>query len=75
MAIDRETAIALRARIEDVHRWLGEEAPYAAVDQRHLEEHTPERAYWHYGYMTALRDVLSLLDRPSQTHGSEGKSS
>lgn len=40
--------------------WLAETAPYAQTDQKHLDANTPERAYWHYGYMTALRDVTRM---------------
>lgn len=31
------------------------------VLQHHLDEGTPERAYWHYGYYVALVDVLQIL--------------
>ena len=27
-------------------------------EQKHLDKGVPERAYWHYGYGMALRDVL-----------------
>jgi hypothetical protein len=40
-----------------------DEAPYVTADQRHLDENTPERAYWHYGYQAALSDVLRLMER------------
>lgn len=30
-------------------------------EQRHMDEETPESAYWHYGYYVALCDVLRLL--------------
>ena len=33
----------------------------AVQEQRHLDAGTPEREYWHYGYMVALRDVIRLL--------------
>ena len=33
----------------------------AQRDQRHLEEGTSERTYWHYGYASALKDVLGIL--------------
>ena len=47
--------------------WLADEAPYATGDQRHLREHTTERAYWRYGYQSALEDVLQLArSNPSQ---------
>jgi hypothetical protein len=47
-----------RDRIRD---WLQDEAPFAEVDQRHLDSDTPERAYWHHGYQAALTDVINLL--------------
>jgi hypothetical protein len=33
----------------------------AQREQRHLEEGTSERTYWHYGYASALKDVLDIL--------------
>jgi hypothetical protein len=30
---------------------------------KHLDEGTPERAYWHAGYLTAMRDVLRMIRR------------
>jgi hypothetical protein len=33
----------------------------ASCDQLHLEEGTSERTYWHYGYASALKDVLGIL--------------
>ena len=62
MAIDPKTVEALQVRVKNLQSWLEEEAPYASADQRHLEEHTPERAYWHYGYLMALRDVLRVVE-------------
>lgn len=53
----------LDERLKDIEGWLAENAPYVVADQKHLDEHSPERAYWHYGYMVALRDVLRLLPR------------
>jgi hypothetical protein len=54
--------LAIRARLQGIREWMAEEAPYVTIDQRHLDEHTPERAYWHYGYQAALGDVLALLE-------------
>ncbi len=48
-------------RADGQRDWLAENAPYATADQRHLDANTPERAYWHYGYMTALRDVVRMV--------------
>lgn len=51
----------LRQRRDNIREWLDEEAPYTEVDQRHLDAHTPERAYWHHGYQAALTDVIAML--------------
>ena len=51
----------LRQRRDNIREWLEEEAPYTEVDQRHLDAHTPERAYWHHGYQAALTDIMSML--------------
>jgi hypothetical protein len=40
-------------------------APECQVEQKHLDAGTPERVYWHYGYLCALRDALDLLKRSS----------
>jgi hypothetical protein len=60
-------------RIEDrakvLKAWLQENAPACGTEQKHLEEGSQERAYWHYGYLIALRDVVRLLtqeDPPNQ---------
>jgi hypothetical protein len=49
-------ATAQHAHISD--RW-----PYVMADQHHLQPDTAERAYWHYGYMTALRDAVRMMPR------------
>lgn len=51
----------LRQRRDNIREWLEEEAPYTEVDQRHLDAHTPERAYWHHGYQAALTDIMAML--------------
>jgi hypothetical protein len=56
-------ASTIRKRMRGLREWIADEAPYVAVDQRHLDENTPERAYWHYGYQAALSDVLRLIER------------
>jgi hypothetical protein len=52
---------AIERRINDLCEWLQENAPASLSEQRHLDEGTQERAYWHFGYMSALRDVLRFL--------------
>jgi predicted secreted protein len=56
-----------KARADGMKEWLGDEAPYVTHDQKHLEANTPERAYWHFGYMVALLDVIRLLERRHTT--------
>ena len=64
----------LQRRREAIRQWLEDEAPYAESDQRHLDPHTPERAYWHHGYQAALADVIALLMPQTQTSGNEDSS-
>ncbi len=47
-------------RIEGLTRWLCENAPECR-QQTHLKTGSPERAYWHFGYLAALHDVRNLL--------------
>lgn len=55
----------LEDRRDGIGDWITEYAPYIAADQKHLDEDTPERAYWHYGYRAALVDVLNLVPTAS----------
>jgi hypothetical protein len=64
----------LQRRRDGIRQWLDDEAPYTAGDQRHLDQNTPERAYWHHGYQAALDDVIALLMPLEQTSGSEDSS-
>jgi len=51
----------LEKRIRETAAWLRENAPNCVQESKHLDEGSQERAYWHYGYLVALRDVLRLL--------------
>jgi hypothetical protein len=51
----------LEQRRDDIRDWLNDEAPFTAFDQRHLDADSPERAYWHHGYQSALTDVIRML--------------
>jgi hypothetical protein len=51
---------AIDRRIAGLTEWLEENAPEIG-EQRHLDEGSRERAYWHYGYLIALRDLRDLL--------------
>jgi hypothetical protein len=62
MIMTTDDAIAhLRGRYDSIRRELAEITPYTIADHKHLNADTPERAYWHYGYCAALKDVLGLL--------------
>lgn len=52
----------LQARYDGLAEWLRENAPECQGEQRHLHSGTDVRAYWHYGYLAAVNDVLRLLD-------------
>lgn len=71
MFSDKNVAL-LRQRRDSIREWLDEEAPYTEVDQRHLDAHTPERAYWHHGYQAALNDIMSLLTLEAGKNGTSG---
>lgn len=49
-------------RVRQLSRWLEDESPYVQFDQRHLSDGTSEQAYWHFGYLVALRDVIALFN-------------
>lgn len=51
----------LQKRISKIEEWLAVNAPYCSSEQRHLDEGSRERAYWHYDYLVALRDVRAAL--------------
>ena len=51
----------LKNRADELRSWLDVNAPQCREEQRHLDEGTAERAYWHYGYLSALQDVLRLI--------------
>jgi hypothetical protein len=61
----------LAKRQGEVSEWLENESPYTMFDQKHLESGTSEQAYWHFGYVSAINDVMRLL---SETSASEGNS-
>jgi hypothetical protein len=56
---------ALEDRSRALTRWLHEHAPECTSAQAHLNEGSSERGYWHHGYLTALRDVMSWLQTRS----------
>ena len=52
----------IQKRADGIREWLRANHPEVKAEQAHLDEGTPERAYWHAGYSSALTDILRLLD-------------
>ena len=50
----------VRERIHRLELWLAADRHNCEEDQAHLVEGSAERAYWHHGYLVALRDMLAL---------------
>lgn len=73
--LDDRYITLIEKRRDAIRAWLDDCAPYTAQDQRHLDTHTPEQAYWQHGYQAALNDILRLLTTSGSTSGSEDKSS
>ena len=51
-------------RIEGLKDWLIEQDPACFKEQKHLDEGSPERIYWHYGELMTLIDLRKGLDDP-----------
>jgi inhibitor of KinA sporulation pathway (predicted exonuclease) len=64
-SIESEQMQALSRRVEDLTRWLAEHAPNCETAQKHLDQGSAEQVYWQYGYVCALRDVVSMISRRS----------
>jgi hypothetical protein len=56
-----EAVSQLEKRQSDLADVLNNDSPECFTDQKHLEEGTQERIYWHYGYMVSLRDAVRFL--------------
>ena len=57
----------IKDRADGLKKALKKDNPELSIEQAHLIKGTPERSYWHYGYMVALYDVLRLLDKELKT--------
>lgn len=61
-AEDRRSVARLTQRkMEEVKNWVELNAPECRIEQKHLDNGTAERAYWHHGYLSALQDVLRFI--------------
>jgi len=58
---DHHTYALIEERTRELTLWLEHESPYVQFDQQHLDRGSQQQAYWHLGYVSALRDVLGLL--------------
>jgi hypothetical protein len=58
-----EPAVAeIERRIAELQKWLQENDPECFTQQLHLNHHSTECVYWHYGYLVALRDIAALIE-------------
>ena len=62
-SIESEQMQAISRRIEELALWLNDNAPFCETVQGHLDHGTVAQAYWHFGYLCALRDVASMINR------------
>jgi hypothetical protein len=51
----------LHERVNGIKAMLREKYPSLPEDQKHLDEGSAERGYWHYGYLSALQDMLKKM--------------
>ena len=54
----------VRRRIAALERWLRQQGLHIKLAHAHLDEGSLERLYWHYGYLTGLRDALNAVTSP-----------
>jgi hypothetical protein len=64
-SIELQQIQAIVDKANALERWLSEHVPEVERSQKHLDPGTLEQAYWHYGYVCALRDVLAVINRVS----------
>ncbi len=65
----RPAPVDVESRIKGIQDWLYESGSDCFKEQKHLDD-GPEKEYWHYGYMMALKDVQRKLI--AQTAEGEG---
>ena len=51
----------LEQRAKDLQGWLDTQGGDCWDEQKHLREGSIEQIYWHFGYLSALQDVLGQL--------------
>lgn len=53
--------VLMAERRDQIREWLEQQEEPTDLDQKHLDSGTPEQAYWHHGYQSALDDVLKMF--------------
>jgi hypothetical protein len=53
----------LNNKIACLSKWIQEKTPHVIDEQTHLNDETEEQAYWHYGYLSALKDIQKKFDK------------
>ncbi len=51
----------MQKQADDIKDWLDENAPEVFEDQKHLDEGTEARAYWHFGRLITIQDAIRAL--------------
>lgn len=53
--------VQMNRQIVHLTDWLKANAPHVVDEQTHLDSGTEEQAYWHYGYLVALKDIQKQI--------------
>ena len=51
----------LRKRRIGILDWINNSNTMCQSEQKHLDNGTPEQAYWNHGYASAIKDMLNML--------------
>lgn len=58
---ERSISSLARTRAQNIKDMLRQSFPQIGSDQKLLDEGSTERAYWNFGYLSALEDILRLM--------------
>lgn len=58
---DRLEAL-LKKRQNEIEKFLMKDHIEVFAEQKHLDRGSVERAYWHYGYLAAMRDIINRME-------------
>ena len=64
-SIESSQIQAISDKLRALTCWLAENAPNCDISQKHLDAGSSQQVYWHYGYVCAIRDILSLIEPQS----------